>query len=636
MKRLFIWILLGAIAFGAASCTKDAEINARLDEQQAQIQTLRSDVNNLKDLFNQLKEAEANGHFILNVEEKKENDVVVGWVISMSNGKTIILMNGKDGKDGSDGKDGKDGKNGQDAVADVSVQELADGWKITVNGEYVIIPKAVPFSISFNDSELGTVGAIATKVSYYISGADPTDEVAVAAYAPAGWVVKVLKDEEALEITAPLAFEPADVIVFAANGKGKADMKVISFTDESVTVTPDYIGLSSETAADASGDAITVKIATNVEFTVSVSDSWIHYTPTKSWNEELVFTVDKNKGVERMGWVKLMVGYYELISFPIFQAGNAQYTADIELAGNTAAINVTVGATTGDFAYILAAVAATEAEALAIVDAGNGVKVLPNSVSDPLTPPVTGNVYVSYRIYNASDEEIDYESIPALGLSAEDAALYCGQYEFTRLQALSINNRSTWVDLTAGNEAYVENGYKDSHMVIAPSFDLLGSPFMVTDILGFGYDACGNESIIEEVLIPRNAGYSSFVDFSEPEAALSPMPATIANNVLTIDATPELFVMGDKKYYLVRDDAGFIMFDVAVSDEGDVTLTFGSNYYTLAIASEDQVAAYTEGKKDNADLKYKGDTSTIYFRGGNFSYGQYQYKPILKKTAEVE
>ena len=625
MKRLFTWIALGVMVLGAASCNKDAEINARLNEQDAKIKNIASDVNNLKDLFNQLKDAQVNGYFILDVEEVKDGDTVVGWKIKISNGKTIILMNGKDGKDGKDGEDGSDGSG---AVADVSVSETADAWTITVNGESVTIPKApeeIPFSIRFSDTSFGALAGKTVSYPFTVSGLTDGDELSVAAYASAGYTAVVNAGKTAVDVTAPDPIVDGQVIVFAANGKGKADMKALSFTGAQITVADGY-----QTApAPKEGGVVSVDVTTNVSYTMFIPVDWIHYDPTKAWMDHLTFTIDANPGLARSANIGLRAGDVVILNIPIQQAAGAEYDAEIEVGGTTAALTVTVGEASGDFAYLKTAVAATVEEALAIIDAGNGVKVEPGNTSSALTPTVTGTNKVTFRVYNSSDQALDYNYFTVFGLSAEDAAFYCGTYEFTRCYALSINNRSAWVDLTSNNPTYVENGYSDAHIVIAPSPYIRDCLLTVPDFFGFGKNASGNKSITEEVLIPRNAGYSTFVDLSPvtaPEYAL-PAEPMMANDVhyISVNASIPLFAVEDEKFYLTRSNSEVseqLYFQLQKEDNGDITLIDDSNYYNLVIVSQSQKEAFVDA--------YKGDTSTIFFQGGeNFP----DKKPVAVKKA---
>ena len=643
MKRIFTWIAFGVLILGAAACNQKAEFEARLAEQDAKIKNLTSEVNNLKDAFNALKDAQVNGYFILDVEEIKDADAVVGWRIKISNGETLILMNGKDGKDGKDGQDGGEGggesgggESGGGTPVNVSVEELADGWKITVGEESITIPKApedVVFSIKFAGDSYGAVAGQTVSYPFTITGLADGDELTVAAYASEGWTAVVKPDNTAVDVTAPDPLVNGQVIVFAANGKGKADMKVISFTGVEVSVAPGY----QEAPASKEGDTVSVSVTTNVSYDIVIPVDWIHYDPTKGWTDQLTFTIDPNPGMARNATVRLVAGEVTILNIPIAQAGGSEYNAAISVGGNTAGLVVTVGEVSGDFAYLKCAVAATVEEALDIIDNGNGVTVTPGNSSTPLVPPVTGDNKVTFRVYNSTDTPIDYNYFTRKGLSAEDKEKYCGTYEFTMLKALTLNNRSNWVDLTASNPTYVSNGYDDAHIVIAPSTDIMNCLYEIPDFLGFGYEGCGNKSITEEVLIPNTWG---LVDFSTVSAPSAPMKAYIyvaANEQLTlqIDGSTELFTIGDTKYYLTRDNqptSSAVYFDFGVdSNDGALTLTDGSGYYSLVIASEAQAAVLEEAQVEDSSKTYRGDTSTVLFRGGQDGYAD---RPVLKKKAE--
>ena len=122
------------------------------------------------------------------------------------------------------------------------------------------------------------------------------------------------------------------------------------------------------------------------------------------------------------------------------------------------------------------------------------------------------------------------------------------------------------------------------------------------------------------------------MDFSGVAASSKPLKASIyvaGNDILTlqIDGTTELFTIGAAKYYLTRDNKATtdaVYFDFGVDpNDGALTLTDGSGYYSLAIVSEEQVEAF--------DGQYRGNTSTVLFRGGESGYAD---RPVLKKKAE--
>jgi len=92
MKKLFV-----ALAFAAAllcSCQKVNDLESRMKVAENDITALKSDVAKLQ--------AAVNGHYSISGVQQTED----GYVITLTDGTSITLKNGKDGQDGQDGQGG--------------------------------------------------------------------------------------------------------------------------------------------------------------------------------------------------------------------------------------------------------------------------------------------------------------------------------------------------------------------------------------------------------------------------------------------------------------------------------------------------------------------------------------------------
>lgn len=151
MKRFSypLWVLL-ILGLCVVSCDKydDSAINEKIDDITVRVDAVEmqmKSMNNVIQSISLLLEAQKNNVGIVRVENAAN-----GYMLVMTDGTRIPLVNGRDGRDGIDGKDGqngKDGVNGQDgqdgkdgkdgATPVIGVEFFVDNyyWTVTVNGQ---------------------------------------------------------------------------------------------------------------------------------------------------------------------------------------------------------------------------------------------------------------------------------------------------------------------------------------------------------------------------------------------------------------------------------------------------------------------------------------------------------------------
>lgn len=397
MKKLLLWLTVGLALFATTSCYDDSAINDRLDTQEQQLKDLTSKVNNLIEAMQILEDAQARGYFILSVDEITEDGDILGWTIRFSNGQTFTIYNGHDGIDGDshelsigdngnwfiDGVDtgksakpavtigengnwfvegvdtgkpstGKEpvitiGDNGNwfvdgvdtgkpsqaEGAITVSVEETEASWIITIGDKTFELPKATAvFAIKFAEVEFGAVAGQSITVPYTLQGVAEGDEVLVEAVAGGLWTASVNMAEGTVTAVAPTPYQDGKVIVFAANGRGGADMKVLYFAATSVVVDDSY---QSEPAS-YEGGTVDVTVTSNVDFTVKIAQgaTWLTYTGVKSKTSVLGFSIAANTGAARSARVDLMDSRNVSVQhFDIVQAGNPEVPEPEPTNGNT-------------------------------------------------------------------------------------------------------------------------------------------------------------------------------------------------------------------------------------------------------------------------------------------------------------
>lgn len=113
MKKLIVGLALAAAML--CGCQKINDLESRMKTAESDISMLKSDLAKLQ--------AAVDGHYSISGMQQTAD----GYTITLTNGTTINLKNGKDGNDGQDGKDGKDGNDGQDGKDGNDGQDGQDG-----------------------------------------------------------------------------------------------------------------------------------------------------------------------------------------------------------------------------------------------------------------------------------------------------------------------------------------------------------------------------------------------------------------------------------------------------------------------------------------------------------------------------
>ena len=132
MKKIFRMALVCALA-GATllytGCTKDYSDD---------INDLKDRVSTVETTVSQLQAAINAGSVITNVTANTD-----GYLVTLSNGQSYQVYNGKAGADGKDGKDGVDGNDGKDGAAGENGKDGKDGSVVTIgeNGNWFIDDK---------------------------------------------------------------------------------------------------------------------------------------------------------------------------------------------------------------------------------------------------------------------------------------------------------------------------------------------------------------------------------------------------------------------------------------------------------------------------------------------------------------
>lgn len=164
MKKLLLLLSLVFAGLAVSSCYDDSELWEsvnELDERVKVLERLCSEMNTNIQSLQGLVSSVGNGAYITNVETLTENRVEVGFKITLSNGKTMVIYHGKDGIDGQDGKDGVDGSNGETGyVPAIGVKKDGDGlYYWTMDGEWLLDDEGQKIPVSGGQGTDGQDGS---------------------------------------------------------------------------------------------------------------------------------------------------------------------------------------------------------------------------------------------------------------------------------------------------------------------------------------------------------------------------------------------------------------------------------------------------------------------------------------------
>ena len=149
MTKLKSLLCIAAAVCLSVSCT--SLVRGELDALQDQIDSLKLNVSkmntNLTSIGSVIDEIE-NGGYVKEYVTVTENGETVGYDITLSDGRTIRIYNGKDGKDGKDGN-----------APEIGVKQDTDGeWYWTLDGAWMKDSKGNKIKASGKDGATGSAG----------------------------------------------------------------------------------------------------------------------------------------------------------------------------------------------------------------------------------------------------------------------------------------------------------------------------------------------------------------------------------------------------------------------------------------------------------------------------------------------
>lgn len=225
------------------------------------------------------------------------------WTVSYDGGATFVRITDADGN-----------------PVPATPEETGDGiftgftqdeyyvYLTLADGSQIALPKsAARLDITFEQSErIACEPGQSVRIAYTVTGGDA--RTAVECLGKEGWSAEIERTDAAsgfVVVTAPASKRNGKVLVFASSA-GHTVMKTLTFGEGILT------GIADTYRIDANGGRITIRVTTDLEYTVSIPDeaqAWLSAAVTRAElrTETLTFTVLPNTtGAERSATVALV------------------------------------------------------------------------------------------------------------------------------------------------------------------------------------------------------------------------------------------------------------------------------------------------------------------------------------------
>ncbi|MGN0189952.1 MAG: PL29 family lyase N-terminal domain-containing protein, partial [Candidatus Cryptobacteroides sp.] len=193
------------------------------------------------------------------------------------------------------------------------------------------LAKELEFSITLSKSKDVTVLAGSTaEVSYTINSA--TGKTVVETLCEGGYQAEVLPEDTSkglIRITVPPVVGSGKVLVFAADGKGKTDMKAITFEEGVISLADDARNVSED------GGVVTFSVSSNMSYRIEIPEdaTWITLISSKAVTvTQVSLNVEKNTGKARSASVSVIPELGAPLLFVISQERNSESLIPASLA----------------------------------------------------------------------------------------------------------------------------------------------------------------------------------------------------------------------------------------------------------------------------------------------------------------
>ncbi len=306
MKKLvpISLICLGAVGFSACSKYNDADLRGRTERIEHRLSEVETNLQSVRSL---LKAQEAHA-YITSFEPHSEGSG--GYVITLSNGKTLKIfhgkngqngrdgengkdgapgrdgvdgkngkdgtpgrdgVDGKNGKDGAPGRDGVDGKNGKDGASSTmqitAIEEQDSYVRFTLaDGRQIELARRAEMSFAFaEDADYAVFPNKRYEIRYTTQGL--TAQSSLKVLAQNGYRAKLLRQSDEggiIEVVAPSQVVDSELIVLLSDGRGAVKMYAMAIYAGMLTTS------SESYMVERAGTTLSIPISTNTDYEVEI------------------------------------------------------------------------------------------------------------------------------------------------------------------------------------------------------------------------------------------------------------------------------------------------------------------------------------------------------------------------------
>lgn len=288
----------------------------------------------------------------------------------------------------------------------ISIVDGEDTVTFYIGEEKYEISKEVPFYLVIEKrSDIAVIANTSTSIPYSVAGVKEGDEVEVDVLSIIGnWEASVVAESpEKGSIEVKSNGGDAKIFVYAANGRGRTDIKSISFENGQLSAV-----LAAQTV-DAEGGEVALDITTNTDYILDVDPKidWINVAATKAMRvDNYMVTVDANKSADQRSatiYVKTVNGKSVIETIEVVQEGGESSISDLASIEEGVKVKVpalVVVAETKSSALLSDGTAYVYAEGIE-VSAGDVVTVTGKVATDD-----TGNSYLTEATAEESAEAV--------------------------------------------------------------------------------------------------------------------------------------------------------------------------------------------------------------------------------------
>ncbi len=180
------------------------------------------------------------------------------------------------------------------------VKETSEGVVfILADGSKIVVPRDLPFGLVFEKTTGYEVASgTTTSIAYTVNNSSET--TVVDAFASGNWYAEAVMTDHrsgAVKITASEDGRDGKVLVYANDGKGKTDIKTLTFGNGTLSAIMETREIPEQ------GGNVSISVTSNIDYSIEISDNWLNIAPEtragETKTETLTLTAGANNSPEQ-------------------------------------------------------------------------------------------------------------------------------------------------------------------------------------------------------------------------------------------------------------------------------------------------------------------------------------------------